>query len=55
MNERQLESFILSADEKSKSKRTKSYISTPALVQQINLLEKALGLNFSIEAIKEFL
>ena len=44
MNERQLESFILSADEKSFSKAaTKSYISTPALVQQINLLEKSIG------------
>lgn len=44
MNEKQLESFILSADEKSFTKAAKkSYISTPALVQQINLLEKSIG------------
>jgi DNA-binding transcriptional LysR family regulator len=44
MNERQLRSFILSADEKSFSKAAnKSFISAPALVQQINLLEKSLG------------
>ena len=41
MNERQLESFISAADQKSFSKAAEaSFISTPALVQQINLLEK---------------
>ena len=44
MNERQLSSFIIAADEKSFSKAAiKSYISTPALVQQINLLEDNIG------------
>ncbi len=44
MNENQLKSFILAADEKSFSKAAnKSFISGPALVQQINLLEKNLG------------
>lgn len=44
MNERQLESFINVVDHKSFSKAAReSYISTPALVQQINLLEKNIG------------
>lgn len=44
MNERQLESFIMAANQKSFSKAaSQSYISTPALVQQINLLEKNIG------------
>ena len=44
MNERQLESFIIAADQKSFSKAAnQTYISTPALVQQINLLEKNIG------------
>lgn len=44
MNERQLKSFIKSADCKSFSKAATSlYISTPALVQQINLLEDSIG------------
>lgn len=44
MNERQLHSFILSADTKSFSKAAAlSFISTPALVQQINLLEANIG------------
>ena len=44
MNERQLESFISAADHKSFSKAAnESFISTPALVQQINLLEKSIG------------
>jgi len=44
MNENQLKSFLLAADEKSFSKAAgKTFISGPALVQQINLLEKNLG------------
>jgi DNA-binding transcriptional LysR family regulator len=44
VNERQLRSFILSADEKSFSKAAnRSFISAPALIQQINLLETSLG------------
>jgi len=44
MNENQLKSFLLAADEKSFSKAAgKAFISGPALVQQINLLEKNLG------------
>ena len=44
MNENQLKSFLLAADEKSFSKAAgKAFISAPALVQQINLLEKNLG------------
>ena len=44
MNENQLKSFVLAADEKSFSKAAgKAFISGPALVQQINLLEKNLG------------
>ncbi len=44
MNERQLHSFILSADTNSFSKAAAlSFISTPALVQQINLLEANIG------------
>ncbi len=44
MNERQLHSFILAADTKSFSQAAaSSFISTPALVQQINLLEANIG------------
>ncbi len=44
MNERQLKSFIKAADTKSFSRAaTESYISTPAFVQQINLLENSIG------------
>lgn len=44
MNDRQLNSFILAADSGSFSKAAAaSYISTPALMQQINLLEADLG------------
>lgn len=44
MNERQLHSFILAADTKSFSKAAHlSYVSTPALIQQINLLEENVG------------
>ena len=44
MNERQLRSFVLAAEKKSFSKAASaSYISTPAFVQQINLLEESLG------------
>lgn len=49
MNERQLSSFIIAADEKSFSKAAiKSYISTPALVQQINLLENSIDFQLFI-------
>lgn len=44
MNENQLKSFLMAADEKSFSKAAgKAFISSPALIQQINLLEKNLG------------
>lgn len=44
MNERQLRSFLLASDLGSFSKAAaKSYVSTPAFVQQINLLERDLG------------
>lgn len=44
MNDRQLHSFVLAAERGSFSKAAAaSYISTPAFVQQINLLEKDVG------------
>ena len=44
MNERQLKSFLLAAELKSFSKAAESsFISTSALIGQINLLEKDLG------------
>ena len=44
MNERQLRSFVTAVEMKSLSKAAAaSYISTPAFVQQINLLEAGLG------------
>ena len=44
MNDRQLHSFLLAADSGSFSKAAQAaFISTPALVQQINLLEKNIG------------
>lgn len=44
MNDRQLRSFVLAAEEGSFSKAAAaSYISTPAFVQQVNLLEKDVG------------
>lgn len=44
MNERQLRSFVAAVEMKSLSKAAAaSYISTPAFVQQINLLESGLG------------
>lgn len=44
MNENQLKSFLMAADEKSFSKAAgKAFISSPAFIQQINLLEKNLG------------
>lgn len=44
MNDRQLRSFVLAAEKGSFSKAAAaSYISTPAFVQQINLLEKDVG------------
>lgn len=49
MNERQLHSFILAADTRSFSKAAAtSFISTPALVQQINLLEANIGFKLLI-------
>lgn len=49
MNERQLHSFIVAADTKSFSKAAAtSFISTPALVQQINLLEANIGFKLFI-------
>lgn len=49
MNENQLKSFLLAADEKSFSKAAeKTFISSPALVQQINLLEKNLGFSLFV-------
>jgi len=44
LNDRQLRSFLQAADQKSFSKAAAAaYISTPALIQQINLLEESLG------------
>lgn len=44
MNEKQLSSFLAAADQKSFSKAAEqAYISPPALIQQINLLEESLG------------
>ena len=44
MNERQLKSFVMAVEAKSFSRAAAaSYISTPAFVQQINLLEASLG------------
>lgn len=44
MNDRQLRSFVLAAEKGSFSKAAAaSYISTPAFVQQVNILEKDLG------------
>lgn len=44
VNDRQLRSFVLAAEKGSFSKAAAaSYISTPAFVQQINLLEKGVG------------
>ena len=49
MNDRQLRSFLQAADQKSFSRAAAAaYISTPALIQQINLLEKSLGFSLFV-------
>ena len=49
MNDRQLRSFLQAAEQKSFSKAADAlYISTPALVQQINLLEAGVGFSLFV-------
>lgn len=49
MNDRQLRSFVLAAEEGSFTRAAAaSYISTPAFVQQVNLLEKDVGFSLFV-------